>query len=295
MGSSFLFESSDADSPVLYDSLTGFINLLDKVLVDGYGTKEGLGWEKAYSDLGNTITAYRNKGTGFYLVVYADSNYASTGSAVKIETYEVMTAYNVGFLRTPEAGVNHYFCFANTKVGTRSLSWKIIGDDKGFWIATQYSTTAGLWTVSYFGDYIPFHISNKTNWISFTPITVEVSTTHMKSRTTTLNNDIRVTRDYLNNLPPQKVLFMNGTGVVDSDTSYQIGRSSFTSPINIFSTPVVGAGNMLYGCLPGLYEPLNSIDSESVTVYSGNQSIITLSLNENAGRVGILVGEGFRP
>lgn len=294
MSSSFLFESTDTSAPVLYDGISGIIPLLDAVLVNGYGSKSGLGWTKAFSNGGNTIAVYRNQGTGFYLVVSADANYASTGCACKIESYEVMTAYNIGFLRNPEEGVNHYFCYANTRVGSRVISWKVIGDDKGFWIATQYSTTDGLWTVSYFGDYVPIHLSNKCNWINFTPITMEVATTQLKNHCTTLNTDIRVSRDYLNSLPSQKVFFISGTGINSSTATLQIGKSTITSPINIYTTPVI-CTTVMYGWLPGLYEPINTTTTSTTTVYSATKSIINLQLNENTGRVGLLVGEGFRP
>jgi hypothetical protein len=242
-----------------------------------------------------TSTLTPSLGTQFVTKAYADANYASTGCTSKIESYEVMTAYNIGFLRNPEAGVNHYFCHANTRVGTRALKWKIIGDDKGFWIATEYSTTVGLWTVAYFGDYVPVHLSNKTNWINFTQLTLmEVGTNHLKCHNTTLNNEIRVSRDYLNNLPSQKVYFMSGCGVNTTNSNIQIGKSPLVSPINIYTVPLI-ATTVLYGWLPGLYEPVCTTTTSSVTVYSATKSIINLQLNENTGRVGLLVGEGFRP
>ena len=80
MGMSYLYSSTDISAPALIDGVGYLVQVLDKVLVEGYGDKSGLGWTKEYNSPDGKIVCYRNKGTGFFLRVNNSINYATKTS-----------------------------------------------------------------------------------------------------------------------------------------------------------------------------------------------------------------------
>ena len=46
-----VYKSTDSGAPILYGLAWSLLNLLDKILVDGYGSKSSLGWAKAFASL----------------------------------------------------------------------------------------------------------------------------------------------------------------------------------------------------------------------------------------------------
>jgi len=312
MGVSVLYSSTDDGAPVLLDGAGSLVNVLDKCLVAGYGSKTGLGWTKEFYSPDGKVVVYRNKGTGLFLRVSNSVNYAATGMSAMIEVFEAMRALDIGYLRTPETEVNQYFAYANTKTGARVCKWKLIGDDKGFWIITEFSSTADNFAAAYFGDYIPYHLENKYNWINFTHTGVEVGYLHFHCPYTWyLNDNIRIVRNHQNALPPTKVNLYAGCGRTYNTYNYattQLGYYSYSdatnyavSPIPLFAKPYISITpqispyiTTMIGEVPGLLECASWTPSGTVVQQSANSEIHVLWIN-NAAKIGIIVGEGFRP
>jgi len=312
MGASALYSSTDTSAPVLVDGVGSLVNVLKKCLVTGYGAKPGLGWTQELVSPDGNVVVFRNKGTGLFLKVSNAINYAATGMAAKIEVFEAMRAWDVGYLRTPETGVDQYFAYANTKAGSRVCKWKVIGDDKGFWIITEFSTTALNYAAAYFGDYIPYHMENKFNWISFTHTSVEVTHYHFYCPYGyILNGYIRVPRSHQNQLPARSINLYSGAGrtLNTSDISYcYLGNYSWlnstswgVSPIPLFAKPLIAVSatttpfiSTYIGEVPGLLECASWTPSGNIVQKSANSAIHVFWVNVQA-KIGIIVGEGFRP
>lgn len=309
MGSSILYSSTDASAPVLLDGVGSLANVLKKCLVTGYGTKAGLGWTQKYISPDGYQVVFRNKGTGFFLKVNNSINIANSGIAAMIETYEAMSSYEVGYLRTPELGVNHYISYANTKTNARVIPWKVLGDDKGFWFCTKFATYDG-WGVSYLGDYIPYDLGNKYNWINFCSTSLDDYMAYLNTcGIGSVSYSLRTVRKYNNQLPCSKVGFHKGDGYDAAsgyigDFSYQGVSTYTTSPIPIFAKPILtqlpitGTLRYVIGEIPGLFYPLVNIVNNTITTYSSTKKLHTLIIQGLAGgypRVSLLEGEGFRP
>lgn len=313
MGASTLYSSTDTSAPVLVDGVGSLVNILKKCLVAGYGTKPGLGWTQEFISPDGNVVVFRNKGTGLFLKVSNAMNYAATGMAAQIEVFEAMRAWDIGYLRTPETGVNQYFAYANTKTGARVCKWKVIGDDKGFWIITEFSTTALSYAAAYFGDYSAYHMENKFNWISFTHTGVEVTGDHYWCSFNKSNTHIRIPRTSDNKLPPSSPMLLSGSGRdnTSSVVAYtKIGRYSYdsygeityiSSPFPVFATPhiaeypSVAPWKMnLLGTIPGFLGCLSYTPSGTVVAQSTSISVHVFWLVGEA-KIGIIVGEGFRP
>lgn len=93
-----VYKSTDASAPVLPSSNGSMINVLDKCLVTGYGSKSPAGWTKPFT--GTNLAAFKqgSGGNNRYLRVY-DGGF-SAGNAVlrriNIRGYESMTAISTG-------------------------------------------------------------------------------------------------------------------------------------------------------------------------------------------------------
>lgn len=165
MGESFLRTWEDTDAPVLTASNGSFTNLLQAVLVDGYGSTPGLGWTEYFS--GTSKKVFKNEGTET-LVRFDHSQEANR---VYVRGYESMTDVDNGVLPCPAIDFNENYILLKTAANEPAnvVPWRILGDDKGIWIwvcpkyadENGYGTVAtGQWKMYYVGDYIPFDLTN---------------------------------------------------------------------------------------------------------------------------------------
>lgn len=125
-----VYRSTDAGAPQLVTGKpSSWINILKKVLVDGYGDKSPLGWTVQFEDTGTRSIVFRNSltngGSGCYVKFYSvggsDNNYTTLGIKVAQSFTDINT-----FIKG---------------VGARGLSnasgyndWEIIGTSRGFYV-----------------------------------------------------------------------------------------------------------------------------------------------------------------
>lgn len=128
------YSSTDLDAPVLDGSIGSLINLLDAILVNGYGVKEPLGWTKEFS--GTNIAVYRNStsdplSSGMYLRVDNSTGYGAVTSSMTrclVRGYKTMSDVDTGIDPTHE-------CFWNSVVGTNTAQdWYCVGDHRTFYL-----------------------------------------------------------------------------------------------------------------------------------------------------------------
>jgi hypothetical protein len=166
MSISYLRTWEDADAPNLLRVIGSPLAMLKAVLVDGYGSTPGLGWEFVWEN-SNTLVL-RNQGTRTFVRFYQDQTYR-----FYIKAYESMSDIDTGLFECPDPAnesANNFQCWF-TSSGTNMASpnyWMILGDDKGFWLAwsgnaAQYGPTSyysAIWKFLYIGDYIPYDPAN---------------------------------------------------------------------------------------------------------------------------------------
>lgn len=83
------FSSTDSGHPVLSGTIGSLIALLDACLVNGYGSKAGAGWSKAFT--GTNLAAYRQASSGAFLRI--DDAAATVARCVG---YDTMSDVNTG-------------------------------------------------------------------------------------------------------------------------------------------------------------------------------------------------------
>lgn len=138
-----VYRSSDASAPVLRGNTAGdLINVLDKCLVAGYGSKTAAGWTKPYT--GTNIAVFRNGAgsTGAYLRV-DDTSTAASNRAARVVGYEAMSDVNTG---TPNSfptnaqlsGGGYWWTKFSSSTAANAREWMIVATEKVFymWIDT---------------------------------------------------------------------------------------------------------------------------------------------------------------
>ncbi|MGI2215693.1 hypothetical protein ACRN94_01565 [Shewanella baltica] len=108
---------------------TEIINVLKKVLVEGYGTKDPLGWTVAFENVGARKIAFRNAtdngGSGGYYQVWSSNGSDTNNMKMYHKVGKGMTALD-GFVQP--GNQQAFSCRAET------LNWIIVGCDRAFWV-----------------------------------------------------------------------------------------------------------------------------------------------------------------
>lgn len=148
------YKSTDTGAPVLAgNTAETLINVLDKVLVTGYGSKAGAGWSKPYT--ATNVAVFRNGATAGarrYLRVSEP-----TGVFASVRGYHDMTDANTGstpFPSTAQRSSDLYWHKTSTS-DSSARQWWAIADERTLLLLVRYSTSP-QWTAYYFGDGISY-------------------------------------------------------------------------------------------------------------------------------------------
>lgn len=108
-----------------------WINVLKKVLVEGYGTKIGLGWTVEFENAAAFKIAFRNKvadgGSGGYVQFSSNGAVNTVNATLLVKCAASMTALDVFIKPLFQRGI--FTTSASTHKG-----WEIIGTSRGFYL-----------------------------------------------------------------------------------------------------------------------------------------------------------------
>lgn len=155
-------KNTDAGAPQLTGNTVGsLISVLKAALVTGYGETQSLGWEVFYEDLVKNVCVFRPKvGTRMFLQVTDDGTF-SNGRNARVVSYETMTNAYHGTHPCP-VDVNYQYIRKTDVTSNVAQNWRIIGDEKGFYLLTFPWTSHSTALVRnnsipyYFGEGIVF-------------------------------------------------------------------------------------------------------------------------------------------
>jgi hypothetical protein len=143
---------------VLTGTAGDLVNLLDKVLVVGYGAKAAAGWTKPYTAT-NAAVFRMGAGNQFYLDV--NDNGASngltgaSGKEAAVRGYEAMTAVSTGtnpFPTTAQIAAATSNWRKSASADAVARGWFIIADDRSFILGILDGDTANAYKLYTFGD-----------------------------------------------------------------------------------------------------------------------------------------------
>ncbi|MGI2158039.1 hypothetical protein [Shewanella baltica] len=177
-----VYRYTDAGAPqIVSGTPTEWINVLKKVLVEGYGAKSPLGWTLEFEDAGVRSVAFRNAttegGSGGYVKFYS-----TDGSNTAYKTLGMKCAMGM-------TGIDAYFKPLWARGFTPSSNhkgWEIIGTKRGFYLILHYTvnTLMGLGgltsdtQVYFIGD---IHSVNINDTCPFTIVSASAQTSDVTS------------------------------------------------------------------------------------------------------------------
>ncbi|WP_345883561.1 hypothetical protein [Shewanella algae] len=193
-----LFMSTDAGAPqIVNGDLNDLIAILKACLVDGYGTKDALGWSVAFEDAPNSKIAFRNStvdGSGGYVQLWPETGVGSNQD-ISLTAAASMTALDL----FTNQGFEYKY-----RMNLSENVWMLVGTSTGFYFQTQNSSYVAtqnrlsLYTQCFFaGDFHSYHSPDPGAFIvscgNVTDAVANASNTYSVGR---LNRDYSVGKIY---------------------------------------------------------------------------------------------------
>jgi hypothetical protein len=152
-----VYRSSDSSAPTLSGTVGDLVNVLDKCLVAGYGSKTAAGWTKPYT--GTNAAVFRmGGGNQFYLDVNDNGPGSATAQEARVRGYETMSAVATGtgpFPTVAQLAAGVIIRKSVAASGTARV-WTLVADDRTFYLFNQAGDTAGQWYGFGFGDFYSY-------------------------------------------------------------------------------------------------------------------------------------------
>jgi hypothetical protein len=152
-----VYKSSDTSAPTLSGTAGDLVNVLDKCLVAGYGSKTAAGWTKPYT--GTNAAVFRmGGGNQFYLDVNDNAPGAAGAQEARIRGYETMTAVGTGTgpFPTTTQSTNGIFVRKSAAASGTTRTWTVVADDRTMYLLVQAGDSAGVWYLVKFGDFYSY-------------------------------------------------------------------------------------------------------------------------------------------
>jgi hypothetical protein len=260
-----VYRSTDVGAPQLINGKpSSWINILKKVLVDGYGDKAPLGWTLEFEDTSVFSVAFRNSladsGSGcfakFYSTTNVDGNYAVLG----MNCCQSMSDINTLIKPVGARGIS-----TNSSVP----HWQIIGTSRGFYISCESTIIKmgspgggnvehqcyfiGDFESSVIGDTSPYTIVSGTNGAGDV-----ISSNGLNFYTNYMYSNVYATDGSSGSVfcTITKPLYYTGSTSPDGDAEL-LGINHLMTNILIYNANIAYNSNLILprvrGSIPGLY------------------------------------------
>ena len=286
-----LFSSTDTSAPTCSGLAGALTTLLDAVLVNGYGSKSGLGW--TIVDSGTNWRVYRHNpvtGTGMYLYV----NDAATGSGGAKEallrgyqTWDVAThTGSLPFPTSAQVSGGIVWKKSNTADGT-ARPWVVLGNERCFYIGLD--ANSGVRQLYFAGDIREFKAGDARHYLLSGGETQNVSMSSVVSNTLLIGlpvhsfdsayttgyfaanaaastNSVRASvqdAPQLGNTALHTYCF----GTIQGGARVYPGAVS--GGLDVARIQLFEGTRMERGEWPGVYQPLHSMAFDDLTVFTG--------------------------
>lgn len=149
-----VYKSTDASAPVLDGQVGSLVNLLDKCLVAGYGSKTAAGWTKPYTSGSHSAVFTQGAGSGFSLDVNDNGPGAGTYKEARVRGYETMSAVATGTGPFPTVAqfANGMFWRKSASLDATTRRWAMYADARTFYLFVEPGDNANTWNGMMFGD-----------------------------------------------------------------------------------------------------------------------------------------------
>lgn len=177
-----VYSSADASAPTLQGIVGGayasgwadgsLLNLLDKCLVTGYGTKAAAGWARSFTGTSKGVFK-QGAGCGFYLRVLDDGTLSA--GAREASFYGEETASDVdtgtGLFPTAAQQATGLKMRKSETADTTQRQWTLYADNKTFYLFVDAGESTRYLTAMAFGDFFSFKSGDAYNCIAIGRVT----------------------------------------------------------------------------------------------------------------------------
>ena len=147
-----VYSSADAGAPTLTGQAGSLTNLLDKVLVEGYGTTVPAGWAVAFT--ATDKRAYR-AAAGVRAYLRVDDAAASGAQYANVRGYATMSDVDTGTEPFPtEAQNSTWVATKSSAASTASRGWTAFADDRFIWLFANVNGSTWTKLTLAFGDIV---------------------------------------------------------------------------------------------------------------------------------------------
>lgn len=327
------YSSTDVGAPQMGGKAAGsLVNVIKAVLVDGYGDKQPLNWELMFADAATYTYVFRPRsGSRMFLKFNDDGSHTYSTNMyyfMQAQAYENMFSASNGVHPCPamynvlnnQAG----YVWKTTLNNDVVQKWKIIGDDRGFYLLTYPSSSMAGYEnnacVYYFGDYVSIghnSVQNQYNWVMWT-----IGRTSSSEGCSQANGNLSIMRNPYTQIKGAQYAEMSaGFGMLDryygygsnsqfpSGAGYRSANEANVNGLPMYSQvwlKATGYGTYYLGIMPGLFDVSTNptyrnrqiyyeeLDEKNKIMAHPTALVNLTSRSENPGRMAFLIGEKFR-
>jgi hypothetical protein len=157
-----IYQSSDWGAPSM-NGLTGsLLNVLNQVLVTGYGNKPGAGWTKPFNDTSSYGMITQGTGSTCSLFVQDAGPGAGVGLEARLTGWETITSMDNGkvtgsgqFPTVVQSAFGQGAVLYRKSIAATTVTrpWMIFADSSSFYLYTLTGDNAGYYYSMFFGDF----------------------------------------------------------------------------------------------------------------------------------------------
>lgn len=217
-----IYTSQDTSAPTLSGSNGDLVNLLDKVLVAGYGSQTAAGWTKPYT-AANRASFKQGAGCGFYIDVLDDGSLTGGAREAQFSGFEVMTAAATGTGEFPTAAQQATrLKFRKSETADAvTRQWICFADNKTFYLFASTGNATVYYTGMGFGDFYTFKSADAYNCIAIGRVVTAAADTLTNENLDTVSATLATTTGHY-----------IARGYAQTGTSVQVGKTGFTLASN---------------------------------------------------------------
>jgi hypothetical protein len=263
---------------VLVGGASSLINVLDKCLVDGYGSKAAAGWTKPFT--GTNLAAFRNSvaagGSGMYLRVSDNASLTGGARNAAVRAYLTMSSISVGTIATPTTAqlTNGIVWRKSDTTDSTARPWLLVADELTFYLCVDTGTLAdeggaGTYAAGDFASYVPgdayrffvagretAHVAGEQGvWFGLMA-RLQVAWTQPTDGGMWIGRGHAGTGDAVRAAIP--TLASHATDGIGATGDSQLSYSAPGSGLQMWTPAFIAAEATLRGRLRGLYAPLNT-------------------------------------
>jgi hypothetical protein len=273
-----IYRWDDASAPTLNATASSLVNVLDAVLVNGYGAKSAAGWSKPFT---GTNKAAFLQGTGS-LGMYLRVDNPGTAVSARVAGYETMSDVDTGTQEFPAIAGGGGYLFVSSTTDATARPWLIAADSKRFFMLVGYnvatsSFTGAVQSAYFFGDTLPNNPGDAYSvglWV-YTSATQPNAASGMgtTTQTTFTAANFFTPRTHTGAATVVNNGFANYVPGLGNASTVGRATTPYPDPVTggmILSPYYYGTTNVLRGRVPGFWVPSHSLPAAAGDTFTGS-------------------------